>query len=131
MTLNIVNKLRRDLQRVLDDFNKSSGIQATLKDCRYGTDATFKLHCAYVKDGNVQTKEASAYLKYIAGNKLPESALFYEFSDSKSKYKIIGYSTRAKKYPIIYKKDGKSYKCTIEYMANMLKKLAPELSFQG
>jgi len=69
-----VIQLRKDLQDVLDKFNETSDIKAELKDCTYGTEAIFKLHCTYLDNGNKQTKESNNFLEYNFRHNLPKKS---------------------------------------------------------
>lgn len=75
-----VIQLRKDLQDVLDKFNETSDIKAELKDCTYGTEAIFKLHCTYLDNGNKQTKESNNFLEYNFRHNLPKKKRYFTSS---------------------------------------------------
>jgi len=130
MTNAEVTNLRNELNKVLEKFNKTSDIQVELGDASFGIDVTFKLIGAKKdKNGDIITKKSMAFLEYEYIHHIPSKLLNYEFKHDRSTYKIIGYNIRSKKYPIEYIKDGKPFKCSVQYMKDIIKQSIPEMLF--
>jgi len=130
MTKQDVIKLRTELNKVLDKFNETSNIKMTLKSATYSDEVTFKLVGSKVSDtGTLITKKSLDFSRYEHLHGMKLIALNYKFKCGFDTYEVVGYNTRAKKYPISYLINGKPYKCAASYMKNIIKNNAPELMF--
>ena len=129
MTEREVINLRTKLNKVLEEFNKTSDIKMKLGNGTYGDTVTFKLEGSPVKNGKVRNKEYFDFKKNIHRHGISENALNYKFSHLGKTIEVTGYNKRAKRYPITYKLDDKDFKCSTQYIKNIFKTSAPELLF--
>ena len=130
MTKQDVINLRIELNKVLDKFNKTSDIKMTLKKALYADEVEFKLVGSKVSDtGNLITKKSLDFSRYEYLHGMKPITLNYKFKCGFDTYEVVGYNTRARKYPISYLLNDKPYKCSVYYMKNIIKINAPELLF--
>jgi len=126
---NEVKKLRDELEKVLDKFNKTSDIKMELGNAKFGDEVTFKFTGRKLVNGQIVSKESTDFLKFQYKHGLKEHALNYEFTHAGKSIKIVGYKPRSPKYSITYEENGRSYKCTVAFMQAMIKTSAQELLF--
>jgi len=72
-------------------------------------------------------KEAIEFDNHFHLHGIPNRYLNKEFTYNGNIYELKGYNRRAKRYPIIYLKNGESYKCSIKCIQNILKDVFPQL----
>ena len=73
------------------------------------------------------TKGAQELLLRLEGMGLRKDVLNEPFTYLGDKIKILGYNTRAPKYPIEFEKNGRGFKCGVSFMKTMVKENRPEL----
>jgi len=125
-TLNETEKHMRNIDKLINEYAKQNNINIKRNGAKYGEDITTKLTITKnveTKFGTFPaTKESRDYTFHCKYNDLPCELLFEEISlTTGENIRIMGYSTRKRKYPVIYKKDGKNYKCSVAHMLTMLK----------
>ena len=118
--------LRDEMNKVLEPLGKKLGVVIKTGNASYdggGNYATFKVNINTVsKDGNVVTKEASAFINNAVYYGLKPEHLNQTFSDwNGEKFEIVGLATRSHKYPILAKNNmGKTFKFESEMVKTKL-----------
>lgn len=115
--------LRIDVNNALVDVAKKHGIELKLGNTNYLTsEANLKLKATII---GAETEEEKAYKfnitwhKDATGDSLPEFGAIFGLGSKR--FKIIGWNTRAPKYPIngIEQSSGKTYKFTVDQLKNV------------
>lgn len=109
----LTRDVRAEAERVLrEHFGDRLHVDAT--SARYGgTSFTLKFEFAKVgEDGEALTKERKAWALHAPANGLPEDAVGTEFEANGDTFRITGWNTRAKKYPVQAERvsDGRGFK---------------------
>lgn len=124
----IVKELSDEIVEILrKELSEKYELNIERGNCSYqDTNFSLQINVAIEKDGVVLTREAQAFIDFIdmfSNGRLKPSDLNKEFKLSGDTFKIIGLSTKSKKYPIIVEKDnGKQYKYAIDIIAEFIGK---------
>ena len=133
MTKTEMRELRKDLQKAMDEVLSKRNLVASIGTItsysRTGTHVTFKTEISEMTNQHGRVK-LDLNAKALLG-KLPELGMKPEvfnepFMFKHSKIRIKGYNTRARKYPVEYTKDGENYKCSVDFMKQMVLEAHPE-----
>jgi len=123
----IDRKVCREIREALDatlqgDDCDLEGVKITVGNARFDANhVTFKVEVALNKNGNVLTKDASAYQQLAESFGLPVLALFKTFERLGEEYEIVGLRPRSAN-PVLVKKlsNGKTYKMNSHTVADVL-----------
>ena len=126
MTLEKVKIIHAEIDKALKEIMLKYDLTTESSKITYSYDG-FSFSYKVLERSGVETKQNSAEnhlkgcLKYFGVN-LPKY-IGARFVISGTTYEIIVYSTRARKYPIIYRSvnTGAQYKCSPDYLAQYLK----------
>lgn len=120
-----VEKLLKDLDDKMNEIGKVHGVSFSRGTAVYGEDISFKITFNKMEEGEhgvfPSTVESREFLKRCKDFHLMPDILFQEFDSKEGKIRIMGYSTRKRKYPIIYTKNGRRFKCSVRYMVDLVK----------
>ena len=115
--------LRVDFQVAIDAIAAKHGLTGKLGNIRFGaTDFTVKLTVETSGAGEAKVeKDAGSFHRYAKNAGLSPEDFGKEFTYSGKTLKIVGYNTRAKKYPISLEDTrGHKYKVSGSQIANAL-----------
>ncbi len=128
-----VESLRDEIQNALEQIAKKHNLDFTFPSIRFGTDLNVKINFAKIesnKHGNfVMTKDAKTFLDKAEDMGLRKDCLNETYPYKGKKYKILGYSTRARKFPIqiLETTNNEKQKCTEKVLKDIIKETRPEL----
>jgi len=112
------------LDKVIEAYAKKNGINIKRNGASFGVDITTKITITKdveTEDGTfAQTQESEDFKNYAYKHGIPVKALFEEIELNTGKIRILGYKSRSTKYPIVYTLNGKNYKCSPNYMKQLL-----------
>jgi hypothetical protein len=115
--------IRKDIQKALKEVAEKYNAEISLGNIHYGDDLRVKL-VFYKKSGNrVLTPQLRAYKARADDMNLPLELLDETFTYEGKVYKLIGYNTRARKFPIEYTAGGQQYKCSVLYFKKLIEKV--------
>lgn len=109
-------ELRVAMENALAEVSEKFNIDIDVGNMRY-SDFTCKIKVtAQSRDENAVPEAEKNYLQVMAQYQLPELFTVIEFGGEK--YRIVGWKSRAKKYPIIGESldNGKRYKLGLDYL---------------
>lgn len=108
---------REEMTAALREFGERHGIKVTVGNASFtpgaGGNATFKVELATrTPEGEVNTKEMTAFRQHATMFGLKPEQLGIEFTLGGSRYKLVGLNPRARSMPLLgeNKANGKVYK---------------------
>lgn len=122
--------IRVDINRALAEIENKYGAKVDLGGIKYGASLTVKLTFNKMSEDEhgtyAHTKEAQEFIDRAYGLGLSPDVLNETIIHNGQKHVILGYSIRAKRYPIKYTVDGQPYKCTVASMKTFVRSGRPE-----
>ena len=129
-TLDEVKAIRAEMAKAMKDIEAKYNCKFNVGNIRYSSNVEGKFEFAKVVDtehGALSlTKEALAFIANATSFGLNKSVLGEKLVHLGETYVITGYNSRSSKYPILYDKNGKSYKCSVDRMKQFVKSSRPE-----
>ena len=126
-----VKDIRREAEETLQKIFEKYNYQVDVGNITFGADVNMKVKIAKKATNEhgefAYTKEAKTFIQRAKSMNLDESCINEEYNYKGKTYKILGYNTRAKRYPINITIDDKKFKCTEEQIKNVVKTVRPEL----
>jgi len=121
--------LVKELNLMLKEFGEKHNVEVNIGRVRF--DETISTKLTLTKGQSLKDvlnrKKADQFIENFHLHKIPGKFLDKPFNYNNSEYKLTGYNSRAKKYPIEYEKDGVPFKCTVESIQKILKEVRPQL----
>jgi len=125
-----VKNMREDvleaLQKVAEQYNSKIELGSTQYGLEMKTSLRFLRKTSDQYGETVLSKEAIRLKRMISTLGLHDNVINEPFVYRGYTIVITGYSARAKKYPILFTKNNKKYKCTVAQMKEMVKIVHPE-----
>jgi len=126
-----VRSMRTEMEEALNLIAAKYNSTAKVGSISFGLQMTTKITFSQKTENEhgeySLTKEAQKLLGMLEGMGLKKDVLNEPFTYLGDKIRILGYNTRAPKYPIQFEKNGQAYKCGVSKMKEMVKENRPEL----
>ena len=123
-------RMRVEIEEALAGIEKKYNAKVKLGGIRYLDTLTVKLTFSKMSENEngafANTKEAQAFVNRAYSIGVSPEVLGLPMRYQGDNVVITGYSTRAKKYPIKYTRNGKNYKCSESFIQNLVKETRPE-----
>ena len=101
---NVCGKLRVEMQKVLDKFAEEIGMTIVVGNMKFSPESVeIKLDAKIIGGKSLKERALSADLKW--------ALQYYNFQEEKNGMRLVAFNRRQYKYPFIYEKDGKKFKC--------------------
>jgi hypothetical protein len=125
-----VKEMRTEMEKALNliaaKYNSTAKVGSISFGLQMTTKITFSQKTKNEHGEYSLTKEAQKLLGMLEGMGLKKDVLNEPFTYLGDKIRILGYNTRAPKYPIQFEQNGQAYKCSVSRMKDMVKTEHPE-----
>lgn len=122
--------MRLEILEALKVIEKKYNCSASLGGIKYGSELGVRLTFSKMASNEhgdfVNSRAAQLFIRRAQRMGIAADVLNEELVYKGAVCVITGYNSRAKKYPIEYVTNGKAYKCSIEYMKQMIRPTRPE-----
>ena len=122
--------MRIEMKEALEKIAKKYNAEITVGNIRYGYNLTAKISfdkiTANEHGSYTSTKESREFIDRAESIGFRSDILNEKLNYEGSEIVILGYNTRAKRYPIIFSKDGKMFNSDIGHIFSIVKKVKPE-----
>lgn len=129
-TLKEVQDMRAEVTRALETIAAKYNSRIEVGKIKYGASVNMALEFAKVTSNEhgefALTKEADAFINRAKSFGLNKTVFGEKIVHNRETYVITGYNSRRSKYPISYTKNGRNFKCGIDFMKTFVKSGRPE-----
>lgn len=126
ITKPFLREAREEMEAALKEFGEKYGLTITVGSASFmpgpGGNATFKVELAtQTDDGEANTRRAADFKRYAPMYGFKPEHLFGEFTYAGTRYKLVGFSPKASRFPLIVERvpDGKAFKMPLEAAASL------------
>jgi len=123
-------RIRVEMTEAINEVAKKYGAEASVGRISFGADLTARITLSKVvknEYGNIaMDKNSRQLLLKLEAMGLREEVFNEPIEFKGNIIRLVGYSMAAKKYPILFLKDGKKMKCGVEFARTMVREQHPE-----
>ena len=126
-----VEQIRAELTEAMNKVLAKYDAKVNIGSITYGETISAKFTAARTAENEhgeyTNTKEAMEFKRRAKGLGLKENVLNEKCHYNGDVYVVLGYNTRARRYPISFTKNGKGFKSSVEFMKTFVRAERPEL----